>query len=125
MTGTLTEFGKELRKLRIDKGEALKEMAEKLGYTSSYLSGIEWGKHNVPVGMVEHLKEAYKLTEEEAARLQDAYVATLTKVSINLEGATKEQRLLVLLFRQYFGTLTDEERKTMLDILEERTNKYE
>jgi transcriptional regulator with XRE-family HTH domain len=44
----LTEFGQYLRKIRIDCGDLLKDMADKLGVTSSYLSAVETGKRNVP-----------------------------------------------------------------------------
>ena len=44
----LTEFGKCLRKIRIDKAELLKDMAEKLQVTSAYLSAVEHGKREIP-----------------------------------------------------------------------------
>ena len=44
----LTEFGKFSRKLRIDNGELLKDMAIKLNVTVSYLSAVEIGKRNIP-----------------------------------------------------------------------------
>ena len=37
----LTNFGKALRKLRIDNNELLKDMALKLEVTVSYLSAVE------------------------------------------------------------------------------------
>lgn len=40
----LTAFGKEVRKIRLDRGELLKTMADSLGVKSSYLSAIEHGK---------------------------------------------------------------------------------
>ena len=40
----LTSLGRFLRKLRIDRGEILKNMAEKLEVTSSFLSAVENGK---------------------------------------------------------------------------------
>ena len=43
----ITELGKHLRKIRIDHGEILKNMADKLGVTSSFLSAVEIGKRNM------------------------------------------------------------------------------
>ena len=40
----ITAFGKFLRILRMDNGEILKTMAEKLEVTSSFLSAVENGK---------------------------------------------------------------------------------
>ena len=36
----ITEYGKFLRKLRIDQGQILKTMAEKLGVSSAFLSAV-------------------------------------------------------------------------------------
>ena len=51
----ITEFGKALRKLRIDRGETLKIMADNLEMTSSYLSAIECGKRNIPMNSKNYL----------------------------------------------------------------------
>jgi len=40
----ITEFGRILRNIRMDCNELLKDMADKLNITSSYLSAIEHGK---------------------------------------------------------------------------------
>ena len=40
----LTSLGKFLRKIRIDNDEYLKDMADKLGVTVSFLSAVENGK---------------------------------------------------------------------------------
>lgn len=37
----LTKFGKELRKIRIENDEILKDMADKLNVTAAYLSAVE------------------------------------------------------------------------------------
>ena len=44
--GLLAEFGKFCRKLRIDQGELLKEMADKLGVSAAYLSAGKVGHRN-------------------------------------------------------------------------------
>ena len=44
----LTNFGKKLRILRINTGETIVEMSEKLGLSTSYLSSIENGKRKIP-----------------------------------------------------------------------------
>ena len=44
----LTSIGKFLRKLRVDHDEILKDMAEKLEVTVSFLSAVENGKKHMP-----------------------------------------------------------------------------
>ena len=70
MKAMITEFGKELRKMRIDAGEVLKDMATKLGITSSYLSAIEVGKRTVSERILTNIQEKYTLSEAEMLRLR-------------------------------------------------------
>lgn len=65
----LTEFGKFLRKLRIDNGELLKDMAIKLNVTPSFLSLIETGKRSIPKKLEEEIKETYSLNLEQKEEL--------------------------------------------------------
>ena len=44
----ITCVGRFLRKLRIDRGEILKTMAETLGVSSAFLSALENGKKKFP-----------------------------------------------------------------------------
>ena len=44
----MTPFGDRMRKLRIERGITLKEMAEALGVSSAYLSALEHGKRGRP-----------------------------------------------------------------------------
>lgn len=45
---TLTEFGVALRKLRLDYGERMGDMAERLHISTAYLSAIENGRQSIP-----------------------------------------------------------------------------
>ena len=44
----LSPFGKFCRKLRLERGELLLDMAKKLQVQSSYLSSVEVGRKSVP-----------------------------------------------------------------------------
>lgn len=65
----ITQFGKFCRKLRIDHDEQLKDMASKLGITSSYLSAIENGKRRVTPEIMKEVAHVYELTEEQLNEL--------------------------------------------------------
>ena len=60
----VTELGKVLRKIRLDRSEILYHMAKSLGYGPAFLSGIENGKQ-IPDDFREKLFEAYSLTDSE------------------------------------------------------------
>ena len=44
----MTPFGDRMRKLRIERGVTLKDMAEAIGVSSAYLSALEHGKRGRP-----------------------------------------------------------------------------
>lgn len=65
----LTEFGKFLRKLRIDNGELLKDMAIKLSVTPSFLSMVETGKRSAPKKWEEEIEKVYNLSLKQKEEL--------------------------------------------------------
>lgn len=66
---SVTLYGKELRKLRIEKEEHGEDMARRLGISSSYLCMIERGRRDVPIGFTDKVAEAYSLNAKEKRRL--------------------------------------------------------
>ncbi|MDI9460848.1 MAG: XRE family transcriptional regulator [Saccharofermentanales bacterium] len=59
-----TQYGKILRKIRIDQDELLKDMANKLEVSSAFLSSIENGRKAPPANFTARIKELYSLTSE-------------------------------------------------------------
>ena len=58
----ITQLGKVLRIIRINSGDSMRTMAEKLELSSSYLSAIENGKRNVPKNFDAIVFKNYDLT---------------------------------------------------------------
>ncbi len=71
----MTPFGEKLRALRAERGVALKDMAEELGVTPTYLSALEHGRRGKPnwafVQRVIHYFNVIWDDAEELARLAD------------------------------------------------------
>ena len=65
----LTELAKYLRKLRIDKGQRLKDMADILDISSANLSAVENGKRKPQYKMMEDIISKYHLNDEEQNEL--------------------------------------------------------
>ncbi|CAI3120413.1 helix-turn-helix domain-containing protein [Acinetobacter baumannii] len=86
MAVTLTDFGKTLRKLRIDHDVNLKNMADSLGVTSAFLSGIETGRKAISPGLINKVSEILNLSEDESTELNAAASKTLSEVSIKVEN---------------------------------------
>ena len=66
----ITPFGKSLRNIRMDRGMLLKDMAQDLDVTSSYLSAVEVGKRNVPEEWPRKIGKMYDLSDEEIENLE-------------------------------------------------------
>ena len=69
----LTEFGKILRKLRIDRQELLRDMAKNLEVSSAYLSAVETGKRKIPIDWCSKISTLYKLDPDTIRELEWAY----------------------------------------------------
>jgi transcriptional regulator with XRE-family HTH domain len=113
----LTEFGKHLRKIRIDCGDLLKNMADKLGVTSSYLSVVEMGKRNVPDVWVEKISQFYRLDEFEQEALQNAAANSVRVVTLDLCNMVPKKRETALLFVRKLDTVDDSVIETIRKLL--------
>lgn len=109
-----TTFGKELRKLRIDKDENIHGMAKKLDISISYLSAIEAGSRNIPSDMVDKIIAKYHLNGERSEILRQAEAESSKEINIDLSMASAEQRKLVFALSRKINDISDEQ---CLDIL--------
>lgn len=116
----ITEFGKILRKIRIDNDEILKDMASKLGVTAAYLSSVENGKREIPNGWISLIIEEYGLNEDEALRLQEAALDSRKSIKIKLDEETERDKDLVLAFARRFRDLSDSDVEAMKELLERK-----
>ena len=120
MATTVTELGRLLRKLRIDVGETLGDMAEKLGITSSYLSSIEKGKRPTPPGLTNSIADLYSLETEMREQLSTAADKTIQSIKLNLGNATDSKRDAALCFARSFDDLDDETAENVLKLLQKK-----
>lgn len=115
MAVTLTPFGKEIRKLRIERGETMMEMANRIQKSPSYLSSVETGRKSIPATLINQIVQTYGLDDRAAQRLQDAANASASVFKI---APTEEKdQELVAAFARKFDSLTDEQRKQLFNIL--------
>ena len=113
----LTAFGKLVRKLRIDNGKLLFDMAQYLGVSPAYVSAVETGKRSVPNEWVEKLSPWFGLTVEQSNTLRDAALQSRKEVRINVENSSNEGRDLAVCFAKQFDSLTPEDREKLMNIL--------
>lgn len=95
---TLSPLGRFLRKLRIDRNELLKTMAEKLNVSSAFLSAVEMGRKRMPEGWEQTLSDGYHLDAAQRTELSDAIAESSTSVRLDLTNFSADSRRTVMAF---------------------------
>ncbi len=113
----ITSVGKFLRKLRIDSGEVLRDMANNLGVSSAFLSAVENGKKKFPEAWNEKLTEIYKLTPNQVEEMKEAIIESTSIIKLNIENASQKNRDLAVKFARNFDSIDDETRDKIFNIL--------
>jgi len=113
----ITTFGKFCRKLRIDNGEILKHMADKLGVTSSYLSAVENGKRKIPDEWLEMIIGLYDLDNSMSRELETAFMDSQSSFTFKLDNYNQEDKNILMAFARDFGEMDDFQKKEIKSIL--------
>ncbi len=98
----VTELGKYLRKLRIDYGEVLKNMADKLDVTSSFLSAVENGKKKMPRDWYIRIIDIYNLDENKIEEFDKSIAKTEESIEISLNKIPEDNREVAISFARKF-----------------------
>ena len=94
----VTRFGKFCRKLRIDRGEILYDMAGKLGVSPAFLSRVENGKKRPPEGWEEKLISSYNLQADDRRELHESLFEAKNSESIDLRDYSDSDKEMMLAF---------------------------
>ena len=113
----LTPFGKAVRKLRLDRDEILRDMADKLAVSSAFLSAVETGKKKVPDEMLNELARHYHLSKGELADLRRLAEDSRQQFKLNVSQTKKETRGLVAAFARKFNELDQKQIDKILRVL--------
>ncbi|HCB93200.1 MAG TPA: XRE family transcriptional regulator [Selenomonas sp.] len=113
----VTAFGKFCRKLRIDRGQIMLNMAESLQVSPAFLSAVENGKKNIPAHWGQKIIELYRLSEEKSQELLSAIEKSKTEVRINLSEHSEQDRNLAIVFAREFDSLNEEQKEEIFKML--------
>ena len=113
----VTEFGKQLRKLRIDCEESLRDMAYKLGVTASFISSVELGKRTIPKDWVRKITDLYSLSSQEERQLAKLAADSAISLKILLKDASAEQREAAYAFAHRFCNISPETAVEIIELL--------
>ena len=111
----VNSFGRFCRKLRIDHGELLFDMASKLGVSSAFLSKVENGKKKPPTEWLDALKEIYNLKASQADELEQCVFEAQNYDSIDISNFEDEDKLMMLSFARKFNRIDKEKIKKLLE----------
>lgn len=113
----IASVGRFLRKLRIDRGEILKTMAETLGVSSAFLSALENGNKKFPDVWFEKMEDYYNLTANQMEELKTAVIESSDVVEFNMSNVSFENRQLAVSFARKFDSLYEETSRKIFNIL--------
>lgn len=114
----LSPFGKFCRKLRLERGELLLDMAKKLQVQSSYLSSVEVGRKSVPESWKDEIANLYNLNIDEKKDLEKAIDESIRQIKINMENRSDKDRQFLLAFARKLDDLEFSEKESILKILQ-------
>lgn len=114
----LTSLGRFLRKLRIDRGEILKDMADKLEVSSSFLSAVENGKKRMPSAWNNEIVKLYQLDPDDQITFTKAIAETEESVEMNFSHASYQNREVAISFARKFIDFDDEQVEEIKKILQ-------
>ncbi len=110
----ITEFGKAVRKARIDAGYTLKSMSEELGTSAAFLSGMETGSKKISKTWVEKISYFFKEKGHGIENLNQ--LADVANQNVELSGLSHQQQMLVAGFAN--SPFTPSQLKKFAELLE-------
>ena len=115
--GELTKLGRFLRKMRIDRGELLRDMSGKLGVAVSFLSSVENGKKSMPTEWAAKLVQIYQLSDLQKRGLDEAIAESEKGIGVKFEGLSPEKRQLSVAFARKIQSLSASDQKALQKVL--------
>lgn len=117
----LTEFGKEVRKARIDVNETLVTMAKALKTTPAFLSAMETGAKKIADKWVDAIEAFFDEKGVKLSNLKE--LASSANDVVSVEGLTHQQKMLVAGFAK--SPWNPGQLKQFAELLEKINNQQE
>jgi transcriptional regulator with XRE-family HTH domain len=121
----MTPFGARLRYLRESRGLLLKDMADELGVSSTYLSALEHGRRSKPNwSFVQRVIQYFNIIWDEADELQRLADLSNPKITVETAGLPPKATELANRLAREIASLSDAEldaHLTLLDLARKRS----
>ncbi len=120
----MTPFGEKVRALRAERGIALKDMAEEIGVTPTYLSALEHGRRGRPTwDTLQRIIQYFNVIWDDAEELQRLAMLSHPKVTIDTAGLSPAATLLANRLKRAIGDLGADDLARLHGILDEATGR--
>ena len=100
----------------------LKDMAEKLNVSVSFLSAVENGKKHMPTSWNTLICDFYELTYDQRAEFTKVIAETEHTLDMNLSGARMNSSRLAVSFARNLPYFTDEQVEAIQQVMERRND---
>ena len=120
----MTPFGREIRRLRAERGLSQKHMAKALGVSAAYLSALEHGHRGQPSWeLLQRIIGYFNVIWDEAEELQHLAALSHPRVTIDTAGLSADATALANRLAESIGTLTEEDIRSMLQLMKDAKRK--
>lgn len=114
----MTKFGIFVRKLRLDKGIRLRDMAKDLGISPAYLSAMETGHKDISDSLADKISSVYNLSTEQTKELKHSIMLSQQKICITT-GQIAWKNEIVSKLKGKLDTLSEEQQFKIIEVLKE------
>ena len=107
----ITPFGKEIRKVRIDKNASLRDMAGDIGVSAAFLSAVETGKKTISDELFRKITKYIGVEEgtDEFKKLKQLKEQSQSKIEFPMTGTSEKARETVAAFARRFEDMEDDD----------------
>ena len=117
----ITEFGKRLRKARIDLGVNLGQMAKDVGVSPAFLSSIETGKRKIGLEVLRKLSEQLSLTGQEAIDFEVLAFESNKEMKLSLEGRRRSEVETITMLARKMSDLDEDKLEELRNLVAQET----
>lgn len=120
----MTPFGDRMRKLRIERGITLKEMADAIGVSSAYLSALEHGKRGRPGWhLIQRILTFFNIIWDDAEEVVRLARISHPRITIDTSGLNPRATELANRLADEIGRLDSISLEELLAILDRKRQK--
>jgi transcriptional regulator with XRE-family HTH domain len=117
----MTPFGEKMRKLRADRGIALKQMSTAIGVSSAYLSALEHGKRGRPGWhLIQRIIAYFNIIWDEAEEVTRLARISHPRITIDTSGLNPLATELANRLADDIGKLEPQTLNELLAVLSSR-----